>query len=359
MLGFRSVVRTYPILKVLLPVALSLALFTVGFHVLQGISKERGDYAHWRERIVTVGPVEAYEELARSIEGLDPISQHSSAHTFGGALYKAMGEKGLFVCDDRFLYGCLHEFVGVALVEQGTSHVQSLNEACLLNFPENARTCQHGLGHGLLAFFGYSERGLKDALAICSDLPENSTIAGCRGGIFMEYNLRNMLGPDRNLRKSANPLSPCDRIEAEHHAACMYWIPQWWRASVYTPDIMSIEEAHKQMGSLCNLLTEDASVQRACYMGIGANAAELTQFNAEEVSELCSQTSVHAVDVTDCVTEGAFRMVSGKGLQEAIRLCNFVEEETKKVFCAQMVEEEYNRRVHFFNKKEPFNEDKS
>ncbi len=156
--------------------------------------------------------------------------QHTEAHIFGGALYATEGLNGISTCDARFSSGCFHEFIGRAIADDGLSVVTQLNTVCT-----NKGGCQHGIGHGLISYLGYSPEDLTKSIAICAGLPGEEMLDGCMGGSFMEYNMRTMLqvsnGAVRPATSTKDLLDPCDRFSGEAQRSCMLYQPQWWSVS--------------------------------------------------------------------------------------------------------------------------------
>lgn len=226
------------------------------------------DHAFWRERIREVGSKNAYEEFAASVAGVSRGWQHEQAHTFGGALYQEVGTEGLATCDSRFDYGCFHEFLGRAIAELGIASVAELNATCIRMLGKDSGFCQHGLGHGIQSYFGYSDEHFFEAIEVCSDLPQNDPIGGCIGGIFMEYNLRSMLADDRIIRESADPHYPCNELEQTYVPACYFWQPQWWYEEVIQEEEQA-EVIFAELGNRCDAVMLGKAMKEICFSGIG------------------------------------------------------------------------------------------
>jgi hypothetical protein len=263
-------------------------LASSAFSIADTVQVQEG---YWKHRIVRIGPDKAYEELALLIAGSPPERQHIAAHAFGAALYDVEGEQGLSTCDARFSYGCYHEFLGRAIASLGLGVVGRLNQGCIDSLKESPLSCQHGIGHGVLAAIGYDEASLRKALAICEDLPYNDPIGGCYGGVFMEYNMRTMLGDRASLRplQDGEPLYPCDVLGSEYLPACYFGLPQWW--------LLTWEQAHgteapgtPSTGALCDKAGSSALV-RTCYEGMGTMVALEAGFDPEKAKELCRLSS--------------------------------------------------------------------
>lgn len=271
--------------------------------------KERA--AFWKDRIDAVGPKRAYQEFAVDVEPLTPGERHENAHTFGGALFEAVGVTGLATCDARFSYGCFHEFLGRAIAELGLGVVNSLNQGCIDALGSSVLSCQHGIGHGIQAALGYDESALRKALDTCRSLPYIDPIGGCYGGVFMEYNMQTMLGEAGRTRAltSAGPLYPCTLLDSPYRPACAFWSPQWW--------IDLQHQAHGRdyvdtaaVGEQCDAFRETDLV-RACYEGLGTVVAPEGDFVAARVRALCEESSTDMTRQLYCKSYAANSLAVG------------------------------------------------
>jgi len=260
-----------------------------GAHVSNTGVPEQSSF--WTERIQNVGGKAAYAELGKSVHDLSPQEQHTAAHVFGAALYNVEGTKGLAVCDSNFNFGCYHEFLGRAIAALGLSSVESLNQACVDALGSGSLSCQHGIGHGILAYLGYSDKDLLKGLAQCKSLPYNDPIGGCYGGLFMEYNLQTMLNTEGRLRPmNSDVQEPCDTLSTEFRTACYYWQPQWWNQSLKNgkESMQASLAAFSKMGEWCIQAGENT---RDCFEGIGNITPPEANFEAANAKTLCEAVS--------------------------------------------------------------------
>ena len=253
---------------------------------------------YWKGRIADVGGKEAYTEFSNWIEhdAIDQDQVHTLAHIFGGALYRTEGVGGLSVCDARFTYGCLHEFLGEAIAEHGLPIVPQLNEECVHARVESPLSCQHGIGHGLTAALGYDENAFKQALSVCRELPYSDPIGGCYGGVFMEYNVRTILsvrGEDAPVRplSNGNYFETCDALSGDFLRPCFFWQPQWWHQLLRVKGESDEDIIFVRLGELCSKATAAPELSRACFEGIGNITAPAAGFDANRAAALCDLTS--------------------------------------------------------------------
>jgi hypothetical protein len=258
----------------------------------------------WEARIRAVGGMAAYQEFAHDVQGDDPGTQHGDAHIFGDALYTVAGLPGLSVCDSRFSYGCYHEFIGRAIADRGIDVINTLNSQC--HALVNGEGCQHGIGHGILAYLGYKEPDLTRAVNTCSNLPGGSFIDGCYGGVFMEYNMRTLVdvnGPPRAL-DDGGLMSPCDSFAGEARQSCALLQPQWWGTMLPGTQSISGTALFSKMGTLCEGFGDAASV-RACFEGIGWMSSALANYSPQGAARLCDATSPNGALQLYCLSYAA------------------------------------------------------
>lgn len=281
--------------------------------------------AFWQEEIRAKGGAEAYHELAVSNADKSIDDQHQEAHAFGVALFVEKGVDALSICDSRFSYGCFHEFLGTAIATLGTESIPALNDACYKDLAESPLSCQHGIGHGAISVFGYDKAALLSALNECKNLKRSDPIGGCYGGVFMEYNVRTMLGADATPREySGNPFTPCDSLSEPFRTPCIYWQPQWWQQAILYEKAVS--EQFKEMGNYCREFSKTPDLERTCFEGIGNVVAQAAGYKPVRMRELCDAAAVTARQDLLCRSVGANHVGIDAGKDEAEAVCKGVEE---------------------------------
>jgi len=299
-------------MKVLLGVIAILLLAAGGLLFFQQhVARRAGvqaSVAHW-EAAIRVDPAAARAELERSGASLDAYDAHLLAHTFGDALYAVKGLDALSLCGDDFGWGCTHQFVADAIQEHGLSVLTSLFASCAENDPLAAFACEHGIGHGLLGYQGYSAADLDQALALCRAHDPEQLLNACEDGVFMEYNMRFLLTIESSstaptLRPSdpKDPLAPCDTIGAGYAYSCAYELPKWWLSSSALAGTARIRE------SAARCLTFDASdLRRSCFEGLGTAAAMATGLNVSATAAFCEAATDDPGDRLLCFAAAAYR----------------------------------------------------
>lgn len=282
--------------------------------------------AYWKERVKAVGGKAAYIELAEDVKSFSIQRQHKVGHAFGGALYEEEGVDGLAVCDPQFNYACYHEFLGRAIAELGLSSVSMLNQKCVDLVKKSPLSCQHGIGHGIVSYLGYSDKAFLEALKICKDLPFNDPIGGCYGGVFMEYNTQTMLGEQARLRLVVddNMLAPCDTLATEYTIACVFWQPQWWNQTLKSSTSVALvsntnEGRWAKMGELCESY-KDSKLVRPCFEGIGNITSAEVNRNTATIKMLCEQTSSNSLHQLYCKSYAANSIGAGHR-EEGVKVC--------------------------------------
>ena len=282
--------------------------------------------AYWKTRIEAIGGKAAYAEFALAIAQLDPGQQHQEAHLFGKALYEAEGIKGVSTCDVRFSYGCFHEFMGRAIAALGIGVVGQLNDSCRQTLGPDFLACQHGIGHGLIAYLGYDEASLEKSLDICASLPYSDPIGGCPGGAFMEYNLRTILQGEGDASASiraedpSDPFAPCDSLQSAYQASCYFWQVQWWDQTGKQKG-ETIDARFAQIGKWCATLS--SALARQCFQGLGNITPPEADFDGARSAALCDIATGDATDRLYCKSFAANSLfVGGAGEKgDAIAVC--------------------------------------
>ncbi len=278
-----------------------IALARTYYAAPQESQREQALYATWRERITTDGAPEAYQAFRESVSGESANTQFYDARVFGRALYDAVGSVGIETCGEEFRYACQHGFVARAILADGADAAQELNTWCLTK-GRFAKQCQHGLGHGLVAHFGYTEAALKNALVACEALPQSTyadSLSGCMWGAFMEYYTRywEHLARAPLPADTEAPLALCEGMDDVPAATCGFATPQW----LLDQDTSRDEDARfATLGTHCRTSTH-ALVRTGCFLGAGSQAVQAVAFSADKTHTLCSRIADEdAIDAATC-----------------------------------------------------------
>lgn len=229
------------------------------------------------------GPSQAYADMKKIYASYTPDEQHALSHIFGEELYSTEGLEGVRICDSMYNFGCYHGFLTKAVGERGVSVVPILDKECMKEMSE-ASSCQHGLGHGLMEFYGKNH--LTDALNACAmSTTQPDPVAGCTSGVFMEYNVPLSETGVKGIRTSQprsldtkNVYAPCDTVPLQFRESCYHQLPQWW--------YQVLERDIARMGVLCRAIIIPV-LQDRCIQGIGNIAASSADYDVLKTKELC------------------------------------------------------------------------
>ncbi len=245
-----------------------------------------GERVHIEKLFEKYSPEETYDRFKKEHERDDIASAHTSAHIFGEVLYEKVGLPGFSVCDAGFGFGCYHSFVSFAIAEHGIEVAQELDKECAGSHGPVGLGCFHGIGHGVLSYYGYGKKGIETALSVCDSLLWKRPYGGCRDGVFMEYNFRIM---EAEPTKRNRPFSiesrnePCDFVQKDSRIACYFNQPEWWRTS-----LMNEPDLAEELSNFCEEV-KVVSEKQACFRGIGYSQAPDVNFEPLEGSKFCDK----------------------------------------------------------------------
>ena len=323
----------YGLQKRVVYIILAMSLVLLGVFVmtsgkdLQILEKiETKEYREfWVSRVDKVGALEAYEEFKQINESVSIGNQHLASHVIGDVLYEKEGINGVTICDLSFGFGCFHGFFGVALSTEGTGSVSDLDTACVNSFGVLGTGCMHGIGHGILEFFGYDR--LDDALDMCGDTTQVVSILGCTSGVFMEYNtpLEETNGGGLVTRPrlfdEKNAYGPCISADDQYKESCYFELGSWWA--------LSIGEDWKRMEGLCAGLSHTENA-RFCMLGVGYSLGNMSDYDVDSISFVCD--SMDRESRLHCRSGSHFALWSNPMYREnAANLCEVFEGNEKGV----------------------------
>jgi hypothetical protein len=276
--------------------------------------------AYWTQRIQAEGGKGAYGEFTRYAHVFTSEVQHQEAHIFGDALFDVEGLSGLSACDSRFSFGCFHAFIGRAIATLGLSVVRELDANCFRTLgPGLGISCQHGIGHGVLAGVGYDDAALRKALSVCKALPSDDPVGGCYGGVFMEYNMRTMIEGGARADAAHDLQYPCDAVDVEFRQTCYFYQPQWWLNLQHVTtgkDHVDFAAA----GTLCDAAPTEPLI-RSCYEGLGVMAPSEVDFEPAQSARLCEQSSLDSVRRLYCTSYAANAFFDPASKRDGMMVC--------------------------------------
>jgi hypothetical protein len=229
--------------------------------------------------------VYAYAVLKHSMLPVG-IDAHALGHGIGEIMYPQEGIAGMSLCTHDFGNACSHTMVIGALMEHGTGALPDIQTACH-DAPGGAASyveCFHGLGHGMLAFNGYSiERSVDMCEKVGSAQFDHRDSLECFGGALME--LMSGGGHDQDIwaakrayyLQSDNPFGLCqqDYLSLEYQAMCYKYLTPFAYESFGTNAANPSEEAILGVFRECaKLPTDQTTLRRACFGGQGKEFVE-------------------------------------------------------------------------------------
>lgn len=230
----------------------------------------------------------AFEKFKELNAGTDEIAQHNAAHIFGEMLYEKSGIEGFSVCDAAFGFGCFHSFIGRAVADKGDSVVKTLDDECVKAYGEQGLGCSHGIGHGVLSFYGYNPEDLEKSLSLCRALTWKKPYGGCQDGAFMEYNFRTMETDERNRVRNFSAETrhePCRALPEASRSACYFSQAEWWATALRDqPDVVA------RLAQYCKEVV-GVEFRRACFRGVGYERGPHFSFKADSGVAYCDALS--------------------------------------------------------------------
>lgn len=325
-------------LLALLTTIIATAIMVVVYYADHTVTtKDFDSVLFWKEQIRTQGAQEAYQELSESLQHEGPSKAHDRAHVFGEALFLDSGIDGIEVCDEQFVYGCFHQVTGEAIATYGIATIPDIATRC-----KGDLQCLHGIGHGIVLWYGYDRPALSGAIKACDILPSHDIFSGCLSGVFMEYNHRSVTKKNSSL-SSLRPLEPntlnepCDSLSGETAALCYFWQTRLWKD--WEHGSLPNEELFRVLGQRCKTL--DGVERRGCMAGLGPSTISVADYVPSIIARLCNATEGTKEEISLCYAEAAKVLTSTVSPEAAKGLCNSLSERYS-ARCIRYLEEPRN-----------------
>lgn len=232
------------------------------------------------------GADKTYANL-KQIYSESSLYAHSTFHLFGEVLYTKFGLDGISYCDNFAGFGCYHGFFIKAVSDKGLDVAVDLDKFCVNKFGTQGLGCPHGIGHGLVEYFGLGLDKVNKALAICAKLSWQGPLFGCAGGVFMENNFPTIFDKDgvgtvTTREAHSNLLEPCLSVPDKFKQACYYEQASWW-TQLFKGDA-------KKISGFCMSIS-NTDQRDSCFLGMGNSAAEVSQYDVNYVNDICSKVN--------------------------------------------------------------------
>lgn len=248
------------------------------------------------------GPEKTYLELKKIYDPSGAFA-HTTVHLFGEVLYTKFGLSGINYCDNFAGFGCYHGHFIKAVSDKGLDIAIELDKKCVEKFGPMGLGCPHGIGHGLVEYFGLGK--VKEALTICAKLSWQGPLFGCSGGVFMENNFptvfdKNGVGKVTTREPGDNLFEPCQNLDSKFKQSCYFEQASYWN-SVLNSD-------YDKIGKLC-LSLGVVNQREACLLGMGNSIVEVSAYNANTLLLGCSKLQdKHSQAI--CVAGGSWAFFS-------------------------------------------------
>ncbi len=231
------------------------------------------------------GGVYAFELLKQAIvpSGTD---LHLMGHAVGDELYKQAGLDAMQYCTHDFRNACSHSIVVGALLAEGLSVFDTVNEVCKKapGGPGAYTMCFHGFGHGVLAFAEYE---IPDAVKLCgkvaTDAYGREEEAQCIGGIVMEMHqgVHDKEIWERKKDKYLDIKDPLRICQSEYmpesaKVLCYSYITPFIFDAAGANGGNPTPEIYPASFAYCDSVTNDTHRQ-SCYGGLGKEFIVLSQ----------------------------------------------------------------------------------
>ncbi len=270
------------------------------------------------------------------------VDTHLVGHAVGDILYEQKGLLGMSDCDSNLGYACTHSIVIQALLQQGPSVFDEINEICeSMEVAGSYPLCFHGFGHGVLAYADYE---LPDAIEFCGKVGtekyQSYEEVECLGGAIMEMK-EGFHNPDlweergTKYLSDENPLLMCqsDYMPEEYKRMCYIYITPFifdTVSGVGWPDPNKFAEAM----SYCDVL-DDPKHRDGCFGGFGKEyitlvhgrdvrlIEETTPKQHQTINEWCALASDMA-GVRSCVRNAMYSTYKAGAIDHnvTVSLCN-------------------------------------
>ncbi len=217
--------------------------------------------SYWKGQLAHSSPESTYKLFQKRNSAAPTERQHFSAHVMGGLLAEKLGPGGIAVCDASYGFGCFHGFFAKIISTGGPELIRTLDAECVKKYGPFGTGCQHGIGHGVLEYVGYTN--ITKALEMCTMTTQKVPLLGCVSGVFMEYNTP-LAGAEKGLTPSsrafdaAHPYEPCTSVPSEYRASCYFELGHWFGSRTSDPDTIT---------TLCGGLSGEP--RSYCFLGVG------------------------------------------------------------------------------------------
>lgn len=300
------------------------------------------------------GGVYAFEILKQAT--LPPNTDlHLLGHTIGNEMFKQEGLEGMKYCTPDFRNACSHTIVIGALLQDGPSVFDVVNDVCN-RAPGGAGAytmCFHGFGHGVLA---YTEYDIPSAIKLCEKVGtaaySYNEFHQCVGGIVMEmysgvHDPEVWLPQKEKFLDVNDPLKICqsDYMPNEAKYFCYVYITPYIFDAVGADNSNPSPDLFPKAFSYCDTISEPKH-RLVCYGGLGKEFVVLAQsrdvriidqMGEEELQKVIDWCETAGVEdgIIACITEAQSSLYWGgeNDYNVSVRFCSLMPNDTYKQSC--------------------------
>lgn len=276
---------------------------------------------YWKDQIQQHPAAAVYSSFIETYTSQDENKWHGAMHVLASLLYERYGIDALQFCDESFQQACFHELMSTFAYEGEITEESEINAHCGGNW-----NCLHGIGHGLVMYYGYDQENLTGVLSRCPSEPEAMPIAACQSGVFMEYITRTMGGSRGEIKKIAGQVDQglCSEMEPEYRGPCNFVMVELIIAETGS----SNEEIADSVGEYCR--SSASGYEAECFTGAGFNVKFLTEEYDEGIA-LCESIAGDYQDHKDtCLIALAMQYMFFSKTQDSAMICEAASAEGKE-----------------------------
>jgi hypothetical protein len=269
---------------------------------------------YWRNEIQLYPADVVYRNFIDSYSAQDENGWHGAMHILASLLYERYGLEALQFCDESFQQACYHELMSSFAFEGKATQADEISDLCGKDW-----NCLHGVGHGLVMYYGYDQETLSATLSKCPQEHQNF-IEGCQSGMFMEFITRTMGSSRGEIQKSTHQVDQnfCLEVELAYRDACHFVMVE----SIVARADQSQKDITASVNEYC--LESAKGFEDACFKGAGFNIKFLTQ-NPSEGIALCEVVSGGHEEYRDtCLTTLAMQYSFFKKREISEEICDAV-----------------------------------
>jgi hypothetical protein len=251
---------------------------------------------------------------------------HLIQHTAGTYIYETYGLPGITKCTLYFLGACYHEFFIHLLSDKGIGILPDVMKECWKIGPLSANQCAHGIGHGLVVWYGYDK--LDKAAAGCEALKKqdpNFPDVFCYEGVFMEnfWALHPSATVSERWISKSDPYYPCDdpRMKQAWEPGC------WLNQGSLMYNLFFNHDIHKTSDAC--LAVQDTTYRELCFNSLARQIHPLTEGTLDKVVSMCGQ--VDASWTSYCMTTIASTDFANGGRELPFAICSYLQSGDKRM----------------------------